>query len=315
MQRKDEILMNEKISVIIPVYKVQEYLPKCIESVLQQTYHNLEIILVDDGSPDKCGKICEAYAKKDSRIQVIHKKNGGLASARNAGMDCASGDFILFVDSDDWITKNACQVLYQGLKRYDADCAVGKCITVLDKKGRFIPQKSKAQPLQCKTPTEAMKQVLLTCSSSCNRLYKRNIIERFRFPEGRINEDEPVMLRVYAKCNKILFLDQETYYYRKRSNSITTSHFSLQNVDCYYNSAENLTFIKKKKPELTECAEFKYIKTMLYCYVHLSLMKRNPKTEKIRKELHKNIRKNRSLALKNRYLPIKLKLLMLICAV
>ena len=86
MQRKDEILMNEKISVIIPIYKVQEYLPKCIESVLQQTYHNLEIILVDDGSPDKCGKICEAYAKKDNRIRVIHKKNEGVSSARNTGL-------------------------------------------------------------------------------------------------------------------------------------------------------------------------------------------------------------------------------------
>lgn len=307
--------MNEKISVIVPIYKVQEYLPKCIESILQQTYDNLEIILVDDGSPDKCGKICDSYARKDNRIHVIHKKNGGLASARNAGMECATGDYICFVDSDDWITRNAIQVLYQGINRYDADCSVGKCITVLDKKGNLKPQKTSKQPIRCETSTEAMKQVLLTCSSSCNRLYKRRIIEKFRFPEGRINEDEPVMLRVYAKCKKIVFLNQETYYYRKRANSITTSHFSLQNVDCYYNSAENLAYIKKKRPELKECAEYKYIKTMLYCYVHLKLMKRNHKVNKIRKELHKNIRKNRSLALKNRYLPLKYKLLMLICAI
>ena len=98
--------MNEMISVIIPVYKVQDYLPKCIESVLQQTYHNLEIILVDDGSPDKCGKICDSYARKDERIRVVHKTNGGLASARNAGLECATGDYVCFIDSDDWITKN-----------------------------------------------------------------------------------------------------------------------------------------------------------------------------------------------------------------
>ncbi len=310
--------MNEMISVIIPVYKVQDYLPKCIESVLQQTYHNLEIILVDDGSPDKCGKICDSYARKDERIRVVHKTNGGLASARNAGLECATGDYVCFIDSDDWITKNAIQVLYQGIKRYDADCSVGKCITILDKKGKLKPQNTSKQPVRyvtTATSTEAMKQVLLTCSSAFNRLYKRKMIQKLRFPEGKINEDEPLMLRIYAKCKKIVFLNQDTYYYRKRSNSITTSRFSLKNVDCFYNSADNLAFIKKKKPELKECAEYKYIKTMLYCYVHLNLMKRNRKNNKVRKELHKNIRKNRSLALKNRYLPLKYKLLMLICSI
>lgn len=307
--------MDEKISVIIPVYNVQKYLPKCIRSVLQQTYRNLEIILVDDGSTDQCGKICDSYARKDKRIHVIHKKNGGLASARNAGMECATGAYFLFLDSDDWIAQNTCQILYQGLKQYDAGCAVGKCITVLEKNGRLYPQKSRKQPVRCKTSAEAMKQVLLTCSSSCNRLYKRNIIEKFRFPEGRINEDEPVMLRVYAECRKILFLNDSTYFYRKRSNSITTSHFSLQNVDCYYNSAENLAFIKKEYPKLTSCAEYKYIKTMLYCYVHLKQLEQDPTAAGIRRELHRNIRKNLSLALKNRYLPVPLKLLALICAV
>ena len=307
--------MNEKISVIIPIYNVQEYLPKCIESVLQQTYHNLEIILVDDGSPDKCGKICEAYAKKDNRIRVIHKKNEGVSSARNTGLEYASGEYISFIDSDDWITKNAYQVLYQGMKRYDADCAVGKCIHVIDKKGTLRPQKSPAQAVRCETPEETIKNTLLTGSAIWNRLYKRKIFEKLRFPADRINDDEFIALRAYAKCNKIVFLNQDTYYYRIRKNSITTSHFSLRNMDYYYNSAENLTFIKKKKPELTECAEFKYFKTMLYCYVHLKLMKRNPKADMIRKELQKNIRKNRSLALKNRYLPINLKLLMLICAI
>lgn len=307
--------MNEMISVIIPVYKVKDYLPKCIESILQQTYHNLEIILVDDGSPDKCGKICDAYAKKDPRIHVIHKKNEGVASARNVGIEYASGEYISFIDSDDWITKNAFQVLYQGIKRYDADCVVGKCITVIDKNGVLRPKKSPAQPVRCETSEEAVKHTLLSGSAIWNRLFKRKIFKKLRFPADRVNDDEFVALRAYEKCNKIVFLNQDTYYYRIRKNSITTSRFSLRNIDYYYNSMDNLAFIKKKRPELRECAEYKYIKAMLYCYVHLKMMKPNQKANKIKKELHKNIRKNRSLALKNRYLPLQYKLLMLICAI
>ena len=295
--------------------KVQEYLPKCIESVLQQTYHNLEIILVDDGSPDKCGKICDAYAKKDERIHVIHKKNEGVANARNTGIEYATGEYISFIDSDDWIAKNAYQVLYQGIKRYDADCAVGKCKTVIDKNGTLIPKKSPAQAVRCETSDEAMKHVLLVGSAVWNRLFKREVFDKLRFPSDRINDDEVVALRAYAKCDKIVFLNQDTYYYRIRKNSITTSRFSLRNVDYYYNSADNLAFIKKKKPKLKECAEYKYIKAMLYCYVHIKMMKKTNKTDSIIKELKKNIRKNRSLARKNRYLPLHYKLLMYICSI
>lgn len=307
--------MDEKISIIIPVYKVQEYLPKCIESVLQQTYHNLEIILVDDGSPDNCGKICDAYARKDKRIHVIHKKNEGVAKARNTGIEYATGEYISFIDSDDWIAKNAYQVLYQGIKQYDADCAVGKCINVVDKKGTLRAVKKPAQPVRCETPTEAMKHVLLSGSAIWNRLFKRRVFHTLRFPADRINDDEVTALHAYAECDKIVFLNQDTYYYRIRKNSITTSRFSLRNVDCYYNSADNLAFIKQKKPELKECAEYKYMKNMLYCYVHLKIMKRDHNTKRIIKELQKNIRKNRSLSLKNQYLPLKYKLLMLICSI
>ena len=110
-----------KISVIIPVYKVEEYISRCIKSVVDQTYSNLEIILVDDGSPDNCPAICDKWAEKDSRIKVIHKKNGGLSDARNAGMQIASGEFIGFVDSDDWISKEMYQLLYENMKENESD--------------------------------------------------------------------------------------------------------------------------------------------------------------------------------------------------
>ena len=112
----------DKISVVVPVYNVEKYLRKCIDSIINQTYKNLEIILVDDGSPDKCGEICDEYAKKDNRVKVIHKKNAGVSSARNDGIDNATGEYIIFVDSDDWLEDNAIEIMVDKLNEYDYDC-------------------------------------------------------------------------------------------------------------------------------------------------------------------------------------------------
>ena len=302
--------MEEKISIIIPVYKVQEYLEKCIKSILCQTYRNLEIILVDDGSPDECGNICDRYAAKDKRIHVIHKQNEGVARARNDGLDYASGDYISFIDSDDWIAKNAYEVLLDGLKKYDADCSVGACMTVIDRDGKLTPKKKKKSPVVCETSEKAMERVLLRGSAVWNRLFKKKIFEQIRFPLDRINDDEVVALHAYAECRKIVFLDQDTYYYRIRQNSITTSAFSLRAVDYYYNSMDNLAFVREKKPELAECAEFKYVKAMLYCYMNLRKLKGNPEAEKIRRDIYEDIRRNKEAAMANRYVTFPMKALM-----
>lgn len=304
--------MGEKISIIVPVYKVEAYLPKCIESIIHQTYHDLEIILVDDGSPDKCGEICDQYAQKDERIHVIHKENGGVARARNDGIEYASGDYISFIDSDDWIAENAYEILHQGLKQHDADCAVGKCVTVIDKNGVLTPKKSPDSPVRCETASEAMKHVLLSGSAVWNRLFKREVFQHVRFPLDRVNDDEVVALHAYAECQKIVFLNKDTYYYRIRQNSITTSKFSIRNVDCYYNSVDNLNFIRQTKPELVPCAEYKYIKAMLYCYVNLGKLKHDLKARKIREQLHQDMKKNKAMAYSNQYVSPMLKLLMFI---
>lgn len=302
--------MDEKISVIVPIYKVETYLPKCIESIIHQTYHNLEIILVDDGSPDKCGEICDRYAQKDERIHVIHKKNGGVARARNDGIEYAGGDYISFIDSDDWIAENAYEILYQGLKQYDADCAVGKCVTVIDKNGTLSPKKNSDTSVRCETASEAMKHVLLSGSAVWNRLFRREVFQHIRFPLDRINDDEVVALHAYAECKNIVFLNQDTYYYRIRQDSITTSKFSIRNVDCYYNSVDNLRFIRRRVPELEECAEYKYVKAMLYCYVNLRKLKKDPEAVKIRRQIHQDVKKNKAMAYSNQYVSPMLKLLM-----
>lgn len=307
--------MSEKISVIIPVYKVEAYLEECLDSVVNQTWRDTEILLVDDASPDGCGAVCDRYASADPRIRVIHReKNGGLAEARNTGMELATGAYLFFADSDDWLAENTLERLYEGLKKYGADCCAGVCVTVLEKEnGERLVQGGGRRQERCVTALEAMEQVLLTCSSACNRLYKRETLENLRFPRGRINEDEPFVLWAYERMERIVFLDCETYFYRKRANSITTSAFSVKKVDCVYNSKDNLEFVTEKAPELIPAAEYKYCKTLLWCYVNLGKLQKDGQAKELRKKLQRELRENRKMALANPYLGLPMKLLAFLC--
>lgn len=307
--------MGEKISVIIPVYKVEAYLAECLDSVVNQTYRDTEIILVDDASPDGCGAICDRYAAEDPRIRVIHKeKNCGQAAARNTGIELATGEYLFFADSDDWLSEDALEKLYQGLKKYLADCSVGACATVLEgDKGEKTVQHCEQTEDRCETASEAMMHVLLSGSAAWNRLFRREALGNLRFPLDRINDDECFILRVYEHMKKIAFLDCETYFYRKRANSITTSAFSVKMVDCVYNSRDNLDFVTEKAPELIPAAQYKYCKTLLWCYINLGKLKKDEEAKKLRRQLHREIRENRRMALANPYLGVPMKALTLLC--
>ena len=222
----------------------------------------------------------------------------------------------MFVDGDDWLSEDACETLLKGMREYRADCCVGRCVTVLDRDGELSPLSGKEEGTRCETAEEAMKNVLLNKSSACNRLYHRDVFSDLCFPAGRINEDEPLVLRAYERMEKIVFLDADTYFYRKRPGSITTSRFSLKMLDCVTNSRENLEFVREKKPELTPCAEYKYIKTMLWCYVNLGKVRKEEKAQakEQRRKLRTDIRVSRRAALKNPYLSLPLKLLTVLCA-
>lgn len=296
--------------MVVPIFKVEKYLEDCLESLIHQTYENLEIILVDDKSPDRCGAICDEYAKRDERIKVVHRdKNGGASAARNSGIDVAKGEYLFLMDGDDWIVEDAIEYLMENMLAYHADCCVGGCVSVLEKKdGSFVYQERTHMPDHCESAQKAMKMVLLQQSASWNRLFRMQIFEELRFPEGRINEDEPVMLKVYADMERILFLDKNTYFYRKRKNSVTTSDFSMKKIDCVINSRENLEFVKSVDPELIPAAEFKYVKSMLWCYVNLRKL-RTDEARMVKAELRREIRKNRKMALRNPYLGFPLKVL------
>ena len=179
--------MNDLISVIVPVYDVERYLARCIDSILAQTYQNLEIFLVDDGSPDRCGEICDAYAEKDNRIQVIHKKNGGLSDARNAALDICTGEYISFVDSDDYVSDDFIETMHHAIKDYQAKLAV--CgIMKFDESGKISVDYAPSDTEKC-VSGEEMVEMTIWRPAAWNKLYHRSLFEGIRYPFGKLYED------------------------------------------------------------------------------------------------------------------------------
>ncbi len=220
--------MNELISIIIPVYNVEKYIGKCIDSLIKQKYDNLEIILIDDGSSDNSGEICDKYAKKDKRIKVIHKKNSGQADSRNIGISKASGKYIGFVDSDDYIDKDYYNRLYKTLVKNNADVVTCKYQNVYndDYRKEEIGNNIRETILDNQ---EALKELLLSQIDNYvwNKLYKREIWENIKFPIGKKMEDLGIMYLVIKEAKRIVITDYVGYYYRIRPNS-TMTNLNLQ---------------------------------------------------------------------------------------
>ena len=211
----------QKISVIIPIYNVADYLPKCIESVINQTYKKLEIILVDDGSPDRCPEICDEYAKKDKRIKVIHKKNGGLSDARNAGLEIAKGEYISFIDSDDYINEHMYENMLSAIENVDADLCICGYDRVNDDGEIRSSSHFKNAVLSQNDAFEMLVQGNVYFIVAWNKLYKRIVFDKLLFRKGKIHEDEFIMHHVYGECNKIVKKKKAYYYYLVRETSIT----------------------------------------------------------------------------------------------
>lgn len=246
-------MKNPLITVIIPVYNVEQYLEKCLDSVINQDYPDLEIILVDDGSPDQCGEICERYAKKDSRIKVIHKKNGGLSDARNVAIDVALGEYITFVDSDDYVSDDYVATLYELIKKNNCKISVSSYI-------RFgqddeLKDGNKTIKEYVFSRDNALKEMFYQKkfdTSAWAKLYHRSLFsDGVRYPVGLLFEDLPTTYKLFQKSDKVAFSTRETYFYLRRSTSIEGSPFNQKKIE------STMKIINQLESDFNDAPQFK----------------------------------------------------------
>lgn len=260
--------MQPLISVIIPVYRVEEYLNACVDSVLAQTYQNFEIILVNDGSPDNCPQICDGYAMQDNRIRVIHKENGGLSSARNAGIEVANGELIAFVDSDDIWSPLFLERLYDAIEATVADIAVCSFQRFVD-----INEISTAEYVktQCLSRREAFECLFDGRNENMvvapNKLYRKKLFEKLRYPVGMIHEDEYVIHELIGASDKVAWVDEVHYFYRTNLNSITGAKFSLKRLDELLAKEKRISwFSEHGMHDLAERTKLVYLNNLMRLY-------------------------------------------------
>ena len=239
----------EKISIVVPIYKVEKYLEKCIESILKQTYKNLEIILVNDGSPDSCGEICEKYKQKDNRIIVIRQENKGLSGARNTGLSKATGKYICFIDSDDYISKNMIETLYNNLKLTNSDISI--CGFSQVGEDEIIEKSKQKGVLKIIDKETCLKKLLYHRYNidivTWNKLYKKELFNNIKFPEGKIYEDFATIPFLVDKANNICCTNQKLYYYVQRKGSINNnSNFNVKIYDLIENLKVMEDFVESK---------------------------------------------------------------------
>lgn len=257
------------ISVIVPIYKVEKYLDNCVKSIQNQTYKSLEIILVDDGSPDSCPELCDRFAEVDERIKVIHKVNGGLSDARNTGINVATGDYITFVDSDDFLLEDMIETLYCLSEKYNADFVMCKKMDCGDDDilGTIVPP-SDSSNIKVFEGREKMAAYLKTNqieTTAWKKLYKRYLLDDLRFPKGKLHEDAFTTYKLVDIANKIVVTNKVGYVYRNNPQSIMNSGFSLKRLHSIEAKQEQLKFIEEKYPELRKFACAEVIYTCNFC--------------------------------------------------
>lgn len=251
------------ISVIVPSYNVAPYLVRCVHSLTCQTYTDLEIILVDDGSTDDTGKLCDRIAESDSRIKVIHKENGGLSDARNAGIDLAAGEFYSFIDGDDYIEPDTYEAMIAEMRNLDVSIVAGGFI-VTDIQGnttiRVIP---KQQQL---TKEEAFMDLFVgenyISQSSCNKLFRSSLFENVRYKKGIINEDMEILPRLLDVGNDVVLLNKAIYHYIKKPGSITSSDYSMERYRAIEVERDIYLMCKEKYPKLQPYASYYELKSL-----------------------------------------------------
>ncbi len=257
--------MEKLISVVVPVYNVERYLEKCIRSIINQSYKNLEVILVDDGATDHSGELCDKFASMDARIKVIHKENGGLSDARNAGIDVATGEYLAFVDSDDFIHPKMYETMVRIMEKDQAEMAICKIAHVREddsiNQNLSIPTDSKrmvsGKDLQHMYFDNRYAQMVVV---AWNKIYKRGYFEEIRYPKGKIHEDEYTTYKITYPCSRISIIDAPFYYYVTRDTSIMGS-FDGKRFDLLKSYIERMQyFAEHKDAEIAGCYAKRFVR-------------------------------------------------------
>lgn len=237
-----------KVSVIVPVYNVESYIDRCVESILAQSFADFELILVDDGSPDNCGAICDSYAESDSRVRVIHQSNGGLSAARNAGIDWAfansDSEWIMFVDSDDWIAPETLELLYQANMQNGTD--VSSCNFVKTDSMQGDPPDPGEVRFQCISPEKYYCEENVQATVAWGKLYRKSCFRKLRYPVGKIHEDEFVTYKILFDCRQIAVTAAALYFYFQRPDSIMQATWSPERMAYFEAAMEQVRFFKAR---------------------------------------------------------------------
>lgn len=294
--------MESKVTIVIPVYNVENYMDKCIQSVLSQTLREIEVILVDDGSTDSSGKKCDQYIEIDDRIRVIHQKNQGLSAARNTGIDAAASKYIGFVDSDDYIKETMFEVLYNSIVKFDADVAI---CGMYDCYADRISSAYKYTEGQLVTDgKDAIKYAMegsYTGLCAVTKLYKKDNLMKNYFKVGKTFEDAHFTIPYLCDVKKTVFELEPQYYYVHREDSITTKPFQKSDLSIIEAYTNNRNIINDKFPSLKECADFRYYWS--HFYVLDKIMKSNTENvDKIKEKIITELKKNYMNIIKNSYI-------------
>ncbi len=288
---------NKLISVIVPVYNVKPYLGRCINALIEQEYSEIEIILIDDGSSDGSGEICDKYSVKDSRIKVIHKENGGLSDARNIGIEVAKGDIFTFVDSDDWVSDDYLSIMYENMKRYDSDISGCRFQYVSD--SERIDSRKVKEDVRLWDSQDALRAMLQQdgyTTSACGQLYSRELFDGIRFPIGKYYEDFATVYKLIHKARRIVHSGDRLYYYYKRRGSIQNEKYNDKHFIEFVFAKEVFEFIKVTYPEIIYAARERLVGI---CFHLILMMDKNQRKNSDEKELFDTIRDNRRILIKD----------------
>jgi glycosyltransferase involved in cell wall biosynthesis len=268
--------MDMKISIIVPVFNLEHLLPKCIDSILDQSFKDFELILVNDGSTDKSDEICDQYANKDQRIKVIHKQNGGVSSARNAGLEAAKGKYIGFVDSDDYINKHMYEILYNKAIKYSSDIVICGYEEVYEGQYHTTDKLESNNVNKHFNNVDALKQMYLnkllyiTFVVPWNKLYKRSLFQDVKYKVRNIYDDETVIHKVLYNSTKITYTDSRLYYYTQRDGSQMNSSFHIKRFDKVYALKDREVFFRKRYEFDLHQLALKHYMDMFFWYYYLA---------------------------------------------